>query len=56
MERMGKHRRIIKELLEDQYNTLNEGLTPQDSSYIDPYIDVNKKEGELKTCLRKISK
>jgi hypothetical protein len=56
LERVGKHRRTITELLQGEYKTLNDDLTPQDSSYIDPFIDVNKKEGELKTCLRKISK
>lgn len=56
LERVGKHRRKINQLLEGEYKALNDGLTPQDSDYIDPFIDVNKKETELKTCLRKISK
>lgn len=49
-----RKRENIKKALETTFKPLNEGLTVEDWNYIDPFIDVNKKETELKRALRKI--
>jgi hypothetical protein len=56
LERMGRQRRKIAELMEGPYKSLNDGLQAEDSNYIDPYFDVNKKEVELKGSLKKLSR
>jgi hypothetical protein len=49
-----KKRENIKKALETTFKTMNEGLIVENWNYIDPFIDVNKKETELKRALRKI--
>ncbi len=49
-----RKRENIKRTVETTFSSLNEGLTVEDWNYIDPYMDVNKKEMELKRALRKI--
>jgi len=49
-----KKRENIKRAIETTFSHLNEGLIVEDWNYIDPFMDVNKKEMELKRALRKI--